>query len=141
MAFQDYQWVFGHNDAGNMVNVETDVPTYQGNPFMVQGLGSFSEGLLKTSADIARYITGLKQFVWTIDVLSIAQYEDIQSTKTVGGDSYSGDLTVRHRINSTTYANYNATLFLPQQPELNLIAKGRGAYSNVQLIFANVEAL
>ena len=138
MAFQGYQWATGLNNAGGLANIEDDVPRYQGEPFIIQGRGALSSGIIRQRADSSLYTTGLVTFVWIAPIMSEAQYDYIQDTYTVGGNSLYGLMTVRTLNDATTFANYNATMQIPDRSELT---RKRNAFQDVTITFTNVEAL
>jgi hypothetical protein len=140
MPFQNYQWASGFGNTEAFVNVEDDVTKYRNKPLIVSGRARFDDGILRTRADLLRYLTGLKSFTWTVPVMSIAQYEYIQTNYTVGGNSFSGRMTIKTRISDDTYADFNAILYLPKQPELTRTRTG-DAFQNVTLTFVNAESV
>lgn len=135
----DLKWVASFNNAGNLVAVQSVVPTYQGKPMIIQSRGSW-ESVVRSKANKHSYETGFDIFVWTVPVMGVNQYDYIQDTYTVGGISLSGEMTVRTRSkqDDDTYANYSAVLRLPKQSTLR---RKQDSYQNVPLRFIVEAAL
>lgn len=118
MSVYQYAIAAGHDNAVNLVNIETIKPT--GDKFFVppQAYSTFDDGILRVRGDGARYTTGRKLFTWPFRVLTAAQYRYLMTNYTTGGNSYSGPVTVKTRKPSGAYETYNATLYLPKLPDL-----------------------
>lgn len=136
----DYKWVASFNNAGNLVAVQSVVPMYQNKPMIIQGRGNWNLGNVFERADKMTTVTGFGSFFWLIKVMSVNQYDYIQDTYTVGGNSLSAKMTVRTRSkgDDTTFANYSAVLRLPKIGDLE---RRQDAYLNVRLTFIEEAAL
>lgn len=137
IVLSGYQWASGFNNAGALTAVETDVPTFQNNPFYIHALGSWDDGILRTRGDmtIGRY--GFQRVTWVAGLMSDAQYNYIQA-KSPGGNGFSVKMTIRTLSQATAFANYSAVLHLPKKADLDRVWN---AYRNVQLLFTIEEAL
>lgn len=138
MSVYQYAIAAGHDNAVNLVNIETIKPT--GDKFFVppQAYSSFDDGILRVRADVARYTTGRKSFTWPLRVLTVAQYRYLMTNYSTGGNSYSGLVTVKTRNPAGAYANFNATLFLPELPDLT---RRYLTFRDITLIFADAVAI
>lgn len=140
MTYQQYALAVGFNSAGSLVNVETGVPTYQGHPMIVQGRGTWDEGIERERADKLSTLTGFQIFKWVVPVMGVNQYEYMQTTYTTGGNSLRGKVTVKTRSVSDddTYANYNAVMHLPKRTDLD---RKQNAFVKVEITFVVEGAL
>lgn len=132
MAVDDNQIASGWNNAAGLVNIETLVDSngvYVA-PLLYGGLGNYTRGLRRVGSDGVVYYEGYAVKVWTSVFLTYLQYDVVLA--------YSGKVTLRTRLNSGSYANYNAVLTLPDTSELN---GGIGYYRDVTWTFTRLEAL
>lgn len=132
IPFSEYGIVYGWSGTPN--NVETTFPTYQGHPLIVRGRGLYDPGIIRTRADKLDYLTGFSTVIWRIKVLSVAQYNYFQDTYTVGGNSYSGKVTIRTRNTDDAFANVNAVLKMPKASTLTKHPTA-DAYRDVEIRF------
>jgi hypothetical protein len=140
MTYQQYSLAAGYDAAGSLVNVETGFPTYQGHPLIVQGRGTWDEGVERDRADKLSTLTGFQTFKWLIPVMGVSQYEYAQLTYTTGGNSLRGKVTVKTRslADDDTYANYNAVMHLPKRADLE---RKQNAFVKVEILFVVESAL
>ncbi len=121
-AFQDYKIIPGFDNSGTLVSIETVLPVYRGGVVgILQSRGSFTPGLIRPRADRLRTTSGYSFVEWLFPYLSIAQWDFIQTTYTVGGNSYSGKVTIRTLSEANAFTNLNAYLYLPQQADFEII--------------------
>lgn len=133
-----YKIAAGHNQAGSLIDIQAITPTGD-KPFVPpRAYSSWSDGIIRTRADGAKYVTGRVSFTWPFDVLTTAQYRYLVTTYCTDDDGYSGLVTVRTRKRDGTFANYNATIYVPALPELD---RKYLSYRNVVITFAEVVAI
>ena len=120
-SFQDYQWVVGFDNSGTLVNIEDDIPTFQGLVAIAKGKGEYRPGLKRRKADRGIAILGLATTRWTMTI-SFSQWAYIQSTYTAGGIGYSAEMTIRTPGSTGGFENLNATFDLPFHPDSGPIA-------------------
>lgn len=132
-----YQWASGFNNAGALLAVENDVPTFRNKPFYIHALGSWDEGILRARADKTVIATGFNRITWIADLMSDTQYNYIQA-KSPGGNGYSVKMTIRTLTRASAFANYSAVLQIPKKTDLDRIWN---AYRNVALVFIIEAAL
>jgi hypothetical protein len=140
MTFQRYALAAGYSSAGSLVNVETSFPTYQEHPLIVQGRGTWDDGIERERADKLSTLTGFQIFKWKLPVMSMAQYDYAQDTYTTGSNGLRGKVTVTTRsiADDDTWANYNAVMHLPKRTDLE---RKQDAFLDVEIIFVVHEAL
>lgn len=139
-TYFQYAIAAGHGQAGSLVNIETIKPSGD-KYFLYPSLAPnrLSRGLLRRRADGANYLTGLASVTWVFAGLTRAQWRYLQDTYTVGGDSYSGPVTLRTKSGETdAYANYNAVLNLPPMDGLQYKP---GGFPDFEVQFTHLEAL
>jgi hypothetical protein len=112
-----YKIAAGYNNAGSLVNIETIVPTGDSAFWPPEGYGGYRPGESVVRADGTEYVAGFASTVWHFKRLTRAQYSYLQSTYCGGG--WSGKVTIATRIGATSYANYNAILWLPKPADAN----------------------
>jgi len=138
MTHYDYQLAAGHDNSGNLANVETTLPAYNDRQtFFPRGRGEFNDGILKILADGTTARVGFKSFNWPVDILTYEQWDYLQSNYCTGS-GISGPVTVRTRLVDGTYANYNATMILPDPPDTD---RRFVAMRNVSIRFIHAEAI
>lgn len=141
MTVSAHQWIGGFNNAATLKTVSDDVPTFQGQLFIVRSK-KIDPGILRVRADGAIAVTGFNTLTWLADGMSDEQYLYIQSTYTPGGTGYSANMTIRtltgYPSGVATFANYNAILQLPKRSDQQDILN---AYTGVALTFRIVAAL
>lgn len=124
MTFQSYSWAAGFDDVAGLVNVETDLPSYQGLVVTNAGLGSYDPGIITPKADRLTIARGYQSVEWTFSIMPISVYAYIQSNYTVGGTSHSGKMTIHTTIEDGTFSNFNAYMHLPTQSSLSRVSQG-----------------
>lgn len=140
---KNYQMAAGHdNTAGlELVNILTDANGVRfvmprGLPFRSRG-----ERRYRTDGSIAR--VGFDQVQWHFSAMTLAQYAYMIAT-------YEGLVTIHHPLTSTVFANFNASLWLPDEIDMNYgVLNGSvydagftgPGYHNVVLTFNHVEAI
>jgi hypothetical protein len=134
MTFQQYAIAPNFNNAANLVLLDSIMVNNR--PFIVQGIGRYSTGELNTNANGRASYIGYPSIFWAFTVLLYAQFEHLNTTYCNG--DYSGDVTIRTRLDSTSYSNFNAVMTLPQSKDVN---KRLGAYIGVEIPFTRLEAL
>lgn len=140
MTTLDHKWVSGFNNAGSLVSVENDVPSFQGMPFFVRSNGpgtGWDGGILRDRGDMTVGRYGFERFTWIADGMSDTQYNYIQA-KSPGGTGYSIKMTVRTLNRAGSFANFNAVLRIPKKNELDAILN---AFTGVPLLFIVEAAL
>lgn len=93
---------------------------------------AFNPGTLRLRADGIAYVEGFASTTWTLSVMTRAQYRYLMANYTIGGNSYSGKVTIKTMTPAGTYTNYNAIMLLPIMPDLDRAFK---IYRNVQIKF------
>lgn len=134
MAFQSFAWINGLDNADNVVNVESDILVYQGNPIMVFA-PPIDEGEQFERAN--RHITMLGNQVakWRITAAHLSQYWDIRTSYCNGG--YSADMTIYTQANDYTWNYYSVTMQLPKESGIEFVP-GNGLL-NFEITFAIIE--
>lgn len=135
MQLYQYKLAAGYNNAAGLVNIESIIPTGDRAFSPPQGYASFSPGVLRVRADGLRYVAGFQTILWIFSLLTAAQWRYLQDTYTVGGNSYSGKVTVANRNEDGSYSNYNAIIYVPPLPELASNRKWLN-YRDVEIRFA-----
>lgn len=125
----DYQWAAGFNNVAGFVTVQSDVPSYQNKPMIIQSRGRFVDGELFERADGVIVTLGESGFSWLIPVMGITQYAYIRA-KSPGGTGYYVKQTVRTRNSLDAFANYSAILHIPRPSDLE---RRSDVYRNVVL--------
>lgn len=139
-TYFQYALAAGHGQAGSLVNIETIKPTgdlYFLYPSLAPN--KVIRGVLRRRLDGNDYVTGLASLTWLFGALTRAQWRYLQDTYTVGGNSYSGPVTVRSNSGEGgAYANYNAIIHVPP---MHTLQYKPGGFPDVEVQFSNLEAL
>lgn len=136
--YPEYKIVSGWNNASTLRSIESIIPSND-KPFPPPNAYSgFDAGQAIIRGDGQIYLAGFGAFSWAFKGLTRAQYQYLMATYSTGGNSYSGKVTVRSRIQDGTFANYNAILLLPKLPELQ---RTRTVYQDVEIRFTRLVAL
>lgn len=126
-----------HNNVAGLTAVEAIIPTGDIPFYPVRQYGTFDVGLSKTRLNGRPYFAGRQSCQFISQVMTIKQFNHLKTTYCGGG--YSGLVTIRIRANNpTAYANYNATLVLPKESDLEY---RQGHFLNVIWQFINLEAI
>ena len=108
----DYRLAAGHDNPGGLTRLD-ELSDGDGVRFvMPRGLPYRNRGQrrFRTDGSVARI--GHDQTQWLFQVMTIAQYRYML-------DNYEGLVTIRHPLSQTTFANYNAALWWPDEIELD----------------------
>lgn len=134
MPMQEYSIAPSFNNAGGLVNLETII--VDSRPFIVSGVGSYRQGeaVVQTNGRLA--FIGYPSLRWTFSLLTRTQYDYLKTTYCAGG--YSGDVTIRTRTDSNTYANFNAVMQLPFTDDVTKVFR---AYRDVTVTMLRLEAI
>jgi len=105
----DYKLASGHNNAGSLTAITsiTDGTLALIEP---QGLPFYTRGIRRYRADGNVNRAGVKSSALVFSYMTVSQYAYLKA-------NYEGLVTVRLALGSTTFANYNATLVLPEFSE------------------------
>ena len=115
----DYQIASGHNQAGSLTLI-TSLTDANSVPFvMPKGKGSRTRGELRFRLDGSAGRVGKDGYSLTSTIMTIDQYKLLL-------DSYEGLVTVRIPLTSTSFANYNATLWFDDEDSLSYIPNVTG---------------
>lgn len=134
----DYQIAAGYNNAAGLVKISSITPSSD-IPFVdPKAYNGYNPGILKIRGDGTTFYAGYGSDVWTMGYLTVAQYTYLQTTYCGGAGSFTGKVTIKTRIGTVTYANYNAILNLPVPDQTEFLA---GFFTNVQLRFTRMVAL
>ena len=101
MPFQDYQWAATFDNTAGLVNIEDDLPSFQGITMQVSGLGNTTPGVRRRRFDYLITITGNKTIFWTFSALTIEAWNYVQDTYTAGGAAYAAPMTIRTTLEET----------------------------------------
>lgn len=116
-TFQSHQIAAGHNNAAGLTNIETLTDSLGRRFKPVQDFMQFSLGIPLIRGDGITVPTGQISFKWTSNLLYLEQWYYLYNT--LLSNSLSGLVTVRTRqFQPSTYANYNATLYINNPTEL-----------------------
>jgi hypothetical protein len=139
----DYQIASGHNQAGSLTRWDAINDANGVRFIMPRGLPSRTRGELRFRTDGSAARVGSDGQTWLFTALTLAQYSTLITT-------YEGLVTVRTALTSVTFANYNASLIVPDEAELEygyLIGSGYDTgftgpgYKNVECRLLKLEAL
>lgn len=120
---RNYWIASGHDNPGGMSRVQ-DLTDANGVRFLSpRGLPFRSRGerRYRTDGSVARI--GYEQTQWLFAIMTLAQYA-------YALDNLEGAVTIHIPITSTTFANYNATLWLPDEMEMNYVWLTGSTYDN-----------
>lgn len=132
----DYKIAAGWNQPdGSLVNIEAIRPVGGKYFYAPSAYSSFNPGSVRLRMDGNVYNTGFPSADWQFSTLWRDQFQFLQQEYTVGGNSYSGNVTVQTRNIEGTYTKYNAVLVLPTLPE---IERNFTAYRNVSIKFTRL---
>lgn len=134
MAFQEYAIAPNFNNAANLINLENI--KIANRPYIVRGVGRYAQGEATTNTNGRLTFIGYPSLQWQFNVLTYAMYQYLKDTYCSG--LYSGDVTIRTRTDSESYANYNAVLTLPFS---NSFQKVFRAYTDVTVTFTRLESI
>jgi len=132
----DYKLAAGHNNAGGLVAITsiTDGTHAFVEPF---GIGNFGRGIPRTRCNGTRGFAGAQSSAWVFSFITLAQWGVLRNT-------YEGLVTVRLALGSTTFANYNAVMVVPEISELTFTINdsiGTGGFSNVRIDLTRLVAI
>lgn len=136
--YPDYQIAVGWNNAASLRSIESITPTNDSAFPPPSAYNGFDAGSVLVKGDGQTYLSGFAAFTWRFSHLTWAQYQYLIATYSTGGTSYSGKVTVRSRIQTGSFANYNAILLLPKLPELQ---RTRKIYRDVEIRFTRLVAI
>ena len=137
-TFTDYRIAAGHNNAAGLTKLGKITPSGD-IPFTEPTAKlNYSPGTARLRLDAGIYAAGFKSQEWTLGFVTLKQYDYLKTTYCAGG--YSGLVTVRTRWNSGSYANYNATLQLPTEAQLEQF-RGGNKWVNVPVKLMNLVAI
>ena len=135
--WQEYAIYPGYNNAALLIPIETMQDAsgvffkpVVGHPALIDGLG-------RIGGDGIEYLDGYPSTRWS-SVMYWTGYLYLYTTVLAG--AYSGPVTMRTRVRSSTYANYNAVLKIPMPGNLVNVRKGR-AYRDFVWTFTRMEAV
>lgn len=110
----NYQIAAGHNNAGGLTLI-TSLTDANGVKFLMpRGLPHRVRGERRFRLDGTVARVGTNTTRWVSAGMTLAQYALVLST-------YEGLVTVKLALTSTTFANYNATLWMPDENELEYV--------------------
>ncbi len=89
---------------------------------------SFNPGTFRLRVDGQAYNTGFPSADWHLDTFFREQYQFLQANYTIGGNSYSGNVSIKTLNAAGTITQYNAVMVLPTLPTLE---RNFVAYRNV----------
>jgi hypothetical protein len=119
MSLEFPKWAAGFDNSAGLVEVRRDLPAFPGQAYGADpATQSDSPGNIQVRADRQSSVNGYRSIIWRFGFITRAQWADIQSTKTIGGNSYSGPVTIRTLDEDNTYTNLNAYMYLPPRSEL-----------------------
>jgi hypothetical protein len=132
----DYKLAAGHNNAAGLVAITsiTDGTHAFVEPF---GIGNFTRGIPRSRCNGTRGFAGAQASAWVFSFITLAQWNTLKTT-------YEGLVTVRLALGTTTFANYNASLILPDISELTFTINdsiGMGGFSNVRVDLTRLVAI
>lgn len=139
----DNQIASGHNQAGALQRFE-DIADANGVYFVMPRAIDYVRGARRFRTDGTSARVGYDSIRWRWSVMTKAQYNTMVTT-------YEGLVTVRLALTTTTYANYNASLwmidpaefeYIPQLPRIGLQHTNIGpGYRDVIANLVKLEAL
>jgi hypothetical protein len=107
----DYQLAAGHNNAGGLTAIDSITDANGVKLAMPQGLPYRVRGERRTRLNSTVGFIGRDATQWRFAAMTLAQYSLMITT-------YEGLVTVRLALTSTSFANYNATLTMPDEADL-----------------------
>ena len=139
----NYQLAAGNNNAAGLTAF-TSITDTNSIPFvMPQGKGSRTRGTKRVRLNGTEGQVGFDSFTLLFTAMTLDQYALLLST-------YEGLVTVKISLTSTTFANYNAVLVVPDEAELTYVrvinyykwnGYQGGGYRDVSLLLRKLEAL
>lgn len=136
IATNDAQMAAGYDNAAGLVAIATITPASDRRAFYEPQETGYSEGVVKVRADGTLFYAGFASVTWLWRVVTWRQVQYLRDTYCAGG--YAGKVTVRLRLDTTTYANYNAVLVIPQPAES---ARNFENYTDFAVRFTRLDAL
>ncbi len=125
----------GYNQA-TLTNVESLRPNGGKYFYPPSAYSAFNPGSVRIRMDGQVYNTGFPSAAWHFDTMFRDQYQYLMQNYSIGGNSYSGTVTVQTRDVAGTYTPYNAVMILPPLPE---IERNFTAYRNVTVKFTRLQ--
>lgn len=115
--YPEYQLAAAHNNAAGLAAIEGVLPAGETRPFIAPTVRTgYTQGQLIIRGDGSGTFAGFPAVVWTFSWITFAQREYLRTTYC--GAGWTGQVTVRTRLTAGgAYANYNATMLLPQPSE------------------------
>lgn len=134
IRYPELKLAAGHNQAGSLASIETLLAIEGLHPFPY---GTYRRGNRKLYPNGMVYNSGFSSFQWPFAVMMWAKHPYMMTTFCNGGES--GLVTVRTNAETQgTYANYNATMVLPQLPEVRTDSQ---RFEDYIIQFINVVAI
>ena len=139
----------GNNNAGGLTLVTALQDANGVNFTHVRGLPTRRRGVRRVRLDETTALIGSDTVEWISSGMTLAQYSYILSTFGIESAN-KGLVTITHDLTSTTFANYNAILTMPDEADLEFVTNLRHplisgfngpAYQNVVWSFRKLEAL
>lgn len=121
---------------GSLTNVEMLRPNGGQYLYPPQGYNAFNPGSVRIRMDGQVYNTGFPSVEWKFDTVFRDQYRLWQSNFTIGGNSYSGTVTMVTPNIQGTYTKYNSVMILPTLPA---IERNFTAYRNMTIKFTRLQ--
>lgn len=142
MALQpNLQIAAGHGNTGGLTAIESVLTLTSTARGIVRSVGNYSEGVKTVKPDGTLFHSGFPTTTWVFNVMSYVQYVQLQTTYCGGSGGFSGLVTIKTNAHDpATYANYNATLILPEPGELQ-VSGSRHYFRDVAIRFVNMVAL
>lgn len=130
------QIAVGNNNTAGLVAWES--LTADGINFLpVRQYATYDIGETRTRLNGRPYFAGVSRTQFLASAITLAQYKYLKTTYCAGG--YSGLVTINIRTDDpATYADYNATMILPKESELDY---RYNAYADVVITFIDLEAI
>jgi len=130
------QIAVGNNNTAGLVAWES--LTADSKTFLpVRSFATYDIGERKTRLTGRPYFSGVARVQFLASAITLAQYKYLKTTYCAGG--YSGLVTIKVRTDDpVTYANYNATMILAKESELEY---RYNAYEGVVIDFIDLEVI
>jgi hypothetical protein len=138
----NYQLAAGNNNAGGLTAL-TSITDTNSVPFvMPRGKGSRNRGVKRDRLNSTQATVGKDSITWLFTAMTLDQYNLLLTT-------YEGLVTVKISLTSTTYANYNAVMVVPDEEDLEYVrwinflnwGAGNPGYRDVEVLLRKLEAL
>ena len=135
----DYKIGYGWNlPDGSLTNVEALTDNQGRRLYPPSAYSSWNPGTSRLRTDGNIYQTGFTGVEWEFDTFWREWYQVWQSTFTVGGTSYGGNVTIKTPSPAGTFTAYSGVMILPPLSELE---RNLTSYKKVKISFMRLSVV